>query len=212
MRDRKDREKYKKILDFFDQAEGLKSAIRYSERKKVVRESVADHSWKLSLMVLVLAEEFGLGINKEKALEIALIHDLAEAITGDIDYLLVAQGRVSLKDKKIFEKKAMKKITSKLSGKAGRRIYSLWQEYERGATKEAQFVRAMDKLEALTHLLKNGYLSFYNDKPELIPNHANGLIVKFPELAGLLKAIKKGLKKEFIKGGIVWRNEYNIKT
>lgn len=206
MTPRFNQEKLKQILNFFQQAEKLKSIIRFSERKSIVRESSAAHSWRLALMVFVVRDELKLNINIEKALKIAIIHDLAESVTGDVDYILIADGKVSKKEKKKLEEDALQKIKNNLPKKIGKEIYNLWSEFEKGTTKEAKFVRALDRIETLTHLLKVGYKAY--DRPELIPTYADKAVKNFPELTGMLKAIKQKLKTEFNKGKIPWKKEY----
>lgn len=196
-----------KILKFLQIAERLKSAIRFLERKDILRESSAAHSWRMSLMAFVMAEEFKLKINIEKALEIAIVHDLAESITGDIDYLLIVEGKISHAEKKRRETRAMKKIRSILSKKTGEKIYRLWEEFEISSTREAKFIKALDRLETITHILYAGYKVYY--KPETIPIYADESIKNFPELSGMLKRIKRELKLEFKKGDIPWKEEYD---
>jgi len=178
-----------KVLNFLHQAEKLKSTVRFLERKDMLRESSADHSWRLTLMVFVIADELKLNINTEKALKIAIIHDLAESITGDIDYVLIAEGRVSKEEKQKLEREAMEKIKNSLPPKIGEEIYNLWNEFENGSTEEAKFVKALDKLEALTRLLKVGYKAY--DRPEIIPTYANEAVKNFPELTEMLKKLKE---------------------
>lgn len=72
-----------KLLDFFVVAGKLKKAIRFSAAKKIKGDSSADHSWRLALMVFTVAKELKLKMNVEKAMKIALVHDIAEAVTGE---------------------------------------------------------------------------------------------------------------------------------
>jgi len=200
-------EKMDKVFKFFHQAEKLKTTIRYLEAKDMVRESSAAHSWRLSLMVFMIASELGLDLDIEKALKIAIVHDLGESITGDIDYVLVAKGVVSKEEKKKIEECAMQEMKNSLSKKAGDEIYSLWKEFEDQSSNEGKFVKALDKLEALTHLIEVGYKGY--DEPEIIPFYADEVVKAFPELSGVLKKIKEELKLEFEKGNIPWKEEYN---
>ena len=86
--------------------------------------------------------------------------------------------------------------------------YNLWNEYEKGSTGEAKFVKALDKLETLTHLIEAGYKTY--DRPEMIVNYADKAVKEFPELKGVLKIIKQKIKVEFDKGGIPWKEEYDV--
>lgn len=194
-----------KILDFLAISGRLKFIYRYSEVPKIPKESSAAHSWRLSLMVFLIAEELGLDINIEKALKIAIIHDIAEAITGDIDVILILDKKIIKKEKYRLEVEVINKLKDFFP--RGREIEDLWQEYQKGKTKEAIFVKALDKLEALIFLSELGY-KFY-DRPEYILTYADSTIKNIPELLPLLKMVKINLKKEFKKGNILWKKEYN---
>lgn len=196
-----------KIFNFLDKIENLKSTVRYIYTKSGRQESVAEHSWRLALMAFILAQELKLKINILRATEMALVHDLPEAITGDIDAVQIAEGKVLKRDKQRREKKAMGKIANLLPSKVGEEIYNLWQEYEESKTAEARFIKALDKIETLTQLSESGYKTY--DKPEFIANYADQAVKKFSELVPILKIIKEKLKKEFQKGSLPWKKEYN---
>ena len=74
-----------RVVDFLEMARGLKTTPRTGWVHRGVRgpESVADHSWRVALMALVGAEGTS-GLDTARAVQIALVHDLAEAIVGDI--------------------------------------------------------------------------------------------------------------------------------
>lgn len=101
-------------------------------------ESVAEHSFRTALMAAVLADKFN--VDREKAVMMALIHDLAESEIGDIS----RHDKISKKEKHEKEKKAFEKLASVLGDKG---LYKLWLEFEEGKTKEARLVRQLDKLE-----------------------------------------------------------------
>ena len=105
---------------------------------------MADHSWRVALMALVGAEGTS-GLDTARAVQIALVHDLAEAIVGDI-----APGDgVPAEEKHRREAAAMEQLGGVLGGCAGERVRALWDEYEAGASPEARFVKDMDKLEMI---------------------------------------------------------------
>jgi len=198
----------KSILSFFYQAERLKSTMRFSEEPEALRDSSAAHSWKLTLMVMIMADELKLEINVEKAIRMAIIHDLAESITGDIDHILIVQGKIFKEDKRKAEEQAMNKIKKSLPKEIGQDIYDLWQEFEKGLTKEARFVNALDKIEAMVRFLEGGY-KVWHDNPGSIPIHADKVVKEFPQLSNFLKAVKQGLASEFKRAKIPWKREYN---
>ncbi|MDD5489928.1 MAG: HD domain-containing protein [Candidatus Moranbacteria bacterium] len=196
-----------KLLNFFAIAGKLKQAIRFSAAKKIKGDSSADHSWRLALMVFTVAEELKLKINIEKAMKIALIHDIAEGLTGEIDYRLIFFGKISKEEKNVREAKAIQKIRKSLPPKLGKEIYDLWQDYENSRSREAKFVKALDKIETTIHLIEAGHKKY--DFPELIALYPDKAVSDFPELKGFLKAVKERLKKEFRKGKFPWKKEYN---
>lgn len=107
-------------------------------------ESIASHSYGMTMLLLYLRSELlNNGINMERALSMAAIHDLAEVITGDI----TPQDKVPLSDKYLAEKSAFEQIINDVQN--GEYLIELWKEYESGLTKEAQVVKRMDKLDML---------------------------------------------------------------
>lgn len=99
-------------------------------------ESDADHSYSLSLLVLLLTPE---NLDLLKCLKLALIHDLPEAFCGD--YI---PGEIPQQEKAKLEKSAMQKIVDDL-GRPD--LMELFEEYEQCNTPEAEFVRALDRLD-----------------------------------------------------------------
>lgn len=196
----------KGMMEFFHKVENLKSTLRYSETTSGRKESSAEHSWRLGLMTFMVLEDLELDLNKEHAVEIALVHDLAEAITGDIDMIKVKQGEVTEEEKEELEKEAMSDLSDTLPGSISEKIWELWKEYNDKSTEEARFVKALDKVETLTQLAETGHEMY--DKPEMIANYADEHVRNFPELKPLLIKVKKELKEEFENGNIEWKQEY----
>ena len=100
-------------------------------------ESVAEHSFGVALLALVASDA---QLNRERCIELAMVHDLAESIVGD----LTPADAVSPQEKFERELEAMQRL-SKLLG--DERILALWEEFESAATVEAQFVRDLDVIE-----------------------------------------------------------------
>ncbi len=196
-----------KIFSFLHQVENLKSTLRYNKTKSGRQESTAEHTWRLALMAFLIGEELKLDLDTERVIKIALVHDINEALTGDIDAIKIAEGKFSKADKAKLELAAMRKIKALLPSEIGYEIYALWQEYEQAQTLEAKYIKALDKLETLTQLVDAGYKTY--DKPEFIANYADQAIQNFPRLLPLLQIIKQDLKKEFKKGEITWYKNYD---
>lgn len=126
------------FLNKFKQIERL-SIIKKNGR----RESDAEHTWHLVLTLWLLSEHYEKNINLEKAMKIALIHDLPEIIAGDV---YAHSTEITKKQKKKNEEKAMKEIAEKIPPKFAKEIKELWEEYEERKTEEAKFVWLTDKL------------------------------------------------------------------
>ncbi|MFQ5940811.1 MAG: HD family hydrolase [Nitrososphaerales archaeon] len=144
------------VLGFFELATKLKWTERTGWVAKVnvtEPESVADHSYLTALMCMVIAEKKGL--NSTKALKMALLHDLAESITGD--YMPDDLSKNMKKDKEVL---AIKNILSNLPLKLRSSYSRLWKEYKDMSSKEAILVHQIDKLEMAlqaSDYLKKGY-------------------------------------------------------
>ena len=142
----------KGAIDFLTLSRGLKTTprtgwIRQEAGPRI--ESVADHSWRISLMAMIAATSAE-AYDTNKCIQMALVHDLAEATVGDI----TPHCGVSDKDKHQMELEAMEKLTKLLPTLGGDKIQSLWKEYEEGTTEEAKLVKDMDKLEMILQALE----------------------------------------------------------
>ncbi|MFA6097775.1 MAG: HD domain-containing protein [Candidatus Paceibacterota bacterium] len=196
-----------KLFRFLDKIENLKSTLRYVSLKSGRKESSAEHSWRLSLMAFLAAEELKLDIDTDRAVKIALVHDIAESITGDIDAIKIKNGEITKESKNKLEARAMENLRNLAPKKTGSHVYGLWEEYESGKTKEAKYIKALDKLETLLQLSETGHKIY--DDPEFMVHYADKAISNFPELKNMLIEIKKNLKREFKKGNILWKKEYD---
>ena len=134
--------KPEELLRFLKLAERLKSVPRHCYTAEGERESVAAHAWRVALLALLLEKEQP-DIDMRRVIELALVHDLGEAVTGDIPSFLKTERDESV------ESDALSQIVSLLPAPEGERLRSLFQEWEAGSTREARFCRALDKLEAV---------------------------------------------------------------
>ena len=131
------------IGQFFQRVLELKNVPRQGWKEKLEinnPESVADHSYSTSVMSMVLSDLDGL--DTEKIIKMALLHDLSESIIGDItpDNML--------KDEKVNkENLAMKQILKNLPNKIAEQYFELWSEYQKNSSQEAELLHDVDKLE-----------------------------------------------------------------
>jgi putative hydrolase of HD superfamily len=131
-------------LQFFREAERLKNVYRTSWTSGGQPESPASHTWRLCLMVLAVEAEFP-EIDMARVLKMCVVHDLGEAIHGDIP--AIHQGERPPKADQ--ERADLQTLIAPLPAAAQGEILSLWDEYESAATPEARIAKAFDKLETL---------------------------------------------------------------
>jgi len=201
-------QKIQDILTFLHRSKALESAERYGSSLKAGRNTVAEHSWRLGLMTYVIGTECKVQIDMAHALTLALMHDLGEAKSGDIDaYTQIKGGEGVLSTKAKEEEVSMREMTGDLS--FGTHIYSLWQEYEDQETLESKFVKALDKIEGFLHIAE-GEVKMYIPK-EFHADYANKAVEAFdeathhfPELQDFLDAVKADLKRQFEENGVKW--------
>jgi putative hydrolase of HD superfamily len=132
------------ILQFLREAERLKNVYRSAWLSGGTPESTAAHTWRLCLMALVLAREFA-EVDIGRLLKICIVHDLGEAIHGDIP----AIHQDASAPKAAQERQDLLTLVQPLPSEIQAEIVALWDEYEAAATPEAQVAKALDKLETL---------------------------------------------------------------
>lgn len=133
-----------KVIRFIKEIENLKSVTRTAWTKTGRRESTAEHSWRLAMLLMVLREDFK-DLDIDKAIKMSLVHDLGELYDGDISAKLQNDND----NKAEMEEKAMRRMLTILPDGISEKIYDLWKEYNECCTKEAKLVKAMDKLETI---------------------------------------------------------------
>jgi putative hydrolase of HD superfamily len=131
------------FLDFLRMAERLKGTLRTGHGSDGRPESTAEHSWRLCLMAMLLARP--LGADPARLLKLCLVHDLAEAITGD----LPATRQGGRDGKAAAERAAMAVMTAPLAEPMRAELLALWEEYEAAETREGRLAKGLDKLETI---------------------------------------------------------------
>ena len=132
------------VLAFLRAAERLKTVTRSGWTSTGKAESVAEHTWRLCLMAMVLygrAEDIDLA----RLLKMCLIHDLGEAIGGDVP----APAQVAGSPKAGQERADLLSLVEPLPAGGRREILELWDEYEAASSPEAKLAKGLDKLETI---------------------------------------------------------------
>src|SRR5687768_6754292 len=138
------------LLDFLRAAESLKTVTRSAYTSQGHPESVAEHTWRLSLMALLIAPQFP-DVDFARLIKICLVHDLGEAIGGDIPAPEQARRRAAgtSAGKAADERRDLVRLLEPLSVASREEILALWDEYEAAQSPEARLAKALDKLETI---------------------------------------------------------------
>jgi putative hydrolase of HD superfamily len=138
------------LVKFFHLVENLKKEKRrgWLDRGVGNAESVADHSFRLALMAMVFSKRQNLDVCK--AVKMAIVHDLPEAICGDVATRIKEElQQMPNKEKEAREEMAMQEMLLHLYEKNAREIRQLWNEFNARKTKEARLLYELDRLEAI---------------------------------------------------------------
>lgn len=132
------------ILTFLEKSEKLKGTLRTAWDSEGKQESTAEHSWRLALMTACLLPYFP-EINAAEALEMALLHDLAESVTGDISAFLTPDATAKSQQ----ETAVFFQLTEDLPLNRKNHFQELFIAYEQNTTTTAHFIKALDKAETI---------------------------------------------------------------
>lgn len=133
-------------LDFFKTVGESKRLLRSGWVREKVKdpESVAEHSFRVSVLAMVLSDQ--LRVDKKKIMKMALIHDLSMTFTGDIVW--VRGGIVDLQEREKKEKEEIKGMVNLFSLiEDGEKYIKIFEEMTLMTTHEAKIFWQLDKLE-----------------------------------------------------------------
>ena len=132
------------LLKALSTAAALKTNTRHCWTQPDRKESIADHSWRLALMTVLLENEPEFqGVDMNRVLRMCLIHDLGEAFSGDIPAFEKSAGDEQDEDARYLQWVDTFPETDRAEWR------SLLSEMLALETKEARIYKALDKLEAL---------------------------------------------------------------
>ncbi|KAI8826922.1 HD domain-containing protein [Fimicolochytrium jonesii] len=133
------------VLRFLHVIENLKRTKRtgWVDNKIGDAESISDHMHRMGVLALLINDK---SLDRTKCIKMAIVHDLAESIAGDI----TPHSGVSKEEKFRLEKEGMDEVVRHLdSSPEALEIRSLWTEYEEATTEEALYVKDLDKFEMI---------------------------------------------------------------
>ncbi|WCJ30181.1 5'-deoxynucleotidase HDDC2 [Euphorbia peplus] len=138
-------------IEFLSLCHSLKKTKRAGWVKRDVKnpESIADHMYRMGLMALIAPDIPG--IDRDKCVKMAIVHDIAEAIVGDI----TPSDGVPKAEKSRQEREALDHMCKLLGGgPRAKEISELWMEYEEASSPEAKIVKDFDKVEMILQALE----------------------------------------------------------
>lgn len=172
----------REFLDILHIAERLKDAERHCTTTNGRRESVAEHSWRISLMAFLLEDVFP-EADINKVIRMCLIHDLGECFTGDIPTFLKTD-----RDRRT-EDELLNDWVASLSEDVSVRMSELYKEMEAQQTVEAKIYKALDKLEALIQHNESPISTWADNEYELNRTYAFDTVEFSPWLKELRQEI-----------------------
>ena len=172
-------------LEILHVAEKLKDTPRHSTTSKGRTESVAEHSWRISLMALLLRREFP-ELDIDRVVDMCLIHDLGECFTGDIPAFLKTDGDRKTEDELLDQ--WVKTLPAELSAD----LSELYEEMNAQKTPESKLYKALDKLEALIQHNEAPLYTWSDNEYELNKKYAYDTV----EFSEWLKALREEILQD----------------
>lgn len=181
------------FLDFLALAERLKCATRHCTNSQGDPESVAEHSWRAALMAQLLAPEFP-GVDVNRVIRMCLVHDLGEAVTGDIPTFRKTRADEETEDRVVAE------ILSGLPEESRRELTALFDEMARLETPEARLFKILDKVEAVIQHNESPISTWEELEYDLQRNYGLKESAWFPQTKALREAVLRQTEEKIARG------------
>lgn len=176
------------LLEVLDVAERLKDATRHCYTRGGRHESVAEHSWMMTLMAFFLREDFP-DADMNKVIEMCIIHDLGEAFTGDIPSF----NKTDADEKK--EEELLYSWAGSLPEPYAGTMVALYDEMAKRETLEARIYKAIDGLEAVIQHNFSDLSTWIPREYELNKTYADDKVA-FSEY---MKALREEIRKDTLE-------------
>ena len=179
----------KKLLDALRVAERLKDATRHCYTSGGRHESVAEHSWRMTLMAFFIRDEFPQA-DMDKVMRMCLIHDLGEAFTGDIPTFNKTKADEETEDA------LLDRWVSSLPKPLDDDMRALYAEMNARQTLEAKIYKAIDSLEALIQHNISDLSTWIPREFELNKTYADDKVAFSDYLTALREEIRRDTLKK----------------
>ena len=181
------------LLALLHTAEKLKDTTRHCDTSGGRRESVAEHSWRLTLMAFFLRSEFP-HLDMDKVMRMCLVHDLGECFTGDIPSFLKTDSDTAREDA------LLSRWVSTLPAPYNTELAALYAEMDALDTEEAKLYKALDKLEAVIQHNEAALSTWLPREYDLNLTYANENVAFSPYLTALRAAIRQETEEKIANG------------
>ena len=187
------------LIDFLRVMERLKDAPRHCWTTGGRRESVAEHSWRVALMAMLMEDEFP-GVDIDRVIKMCLIHDIGEAITGDIPTFIKTDAD------RVVEGKEVDALIGGLPAPWPEMLGALFAEMDAQQTTEAKLYKALDRMEAIQSHNESDISTWLPLEFELNLTYGEDNAAFHPYLANLRAQMRKDTEA-MIKGNVELLNE-----
>ncbi len=173
------------LIEALSVAERLKDATRHCYTRNGRHESVAEHSWMVTLMAFLIKDEFP-EADMDKVMKMCIIHDLGEAFTGDIPTFEKNDAHEQT------EKELLSAWLGALPEHLREEMTALYAEMEQRETLEAKIFKALDGLEALIQHNISDLSTWIPKEYELNKTYADDKVA----FSDYLKAVREEVRKD----------------
>ena len=181
------------FLSILSVAERLKCSTRHSWTSSGRHESVAEHSWRITLMAMLCADEFP-DLNMNRVIRMCLIHDLGEAFTGDIPAFNKTDSDEEVEEQQFFA------WVDTFPEPTRQEFRSLYAEMAALETTEARIYKALDKFEAVIQHNESPIDTWEPREYDLNLTYADENVAFSPYLTALRAAIRRETEAKIEKG------------
>lgn len=156
--------KEKNMIKFiFEQHSRLSCIFRFNNVPRLAAQSVAEHSYRVPFLAMLVADYLNeegrmpnsVKVDKLRMLEMGMLHDIEEIVSGDIIKIL-KQGKFKDELNKLNEQNAF--CIMQLLGTNGDRYFALWNETKEVKTLEAKIIVFCDMVDRIIYCVKESHL------------------------------------------------------
>ena len=179
----------KELLEILSVAEKLKCNTRHCYTSSGRRESVAEHSWRVALMAMLMEDEFP-DLDIDKVIRMCLIHDLGECFIGDIPSFNKTDADEENEEKQLFG------WVDTLPEPYRAEMTALYREMLALKSTEARIYKALDNMEAVIQHNESDLSTWEENEYTLNLTYGEDKAAFSPYLAALRRAVRDETEKK----------------